>query len=261
MLDFAWYSFHFGSYGFPQYLEMLKYHGKSRQSGKISFFFPQNLCSRTILRSGVLTWNVNNLDFCRTVLQFNVFFTNPKLNIWWNSPDVVLNCKQFVPADVSLSTYITPRNRVMSCENRSLDLCQCYTKRRLSWQQPSPAFEGERVQFYSLCHVKIRLGWDSASQVFFQYDNDKNLKTCFSVAQLKNTCQNGWSCTWQYNIVVISYATSISYILSSFIGKVLIFIMRKQYKKSISTKNLFICICVLCIYVFILLQGIVEVSD
>ena len=39
------------------------------------------------------------------------------------------------------------------------------------------------VQSYSWCHTKKRLGWDGASQVFFWYDNDKDLKTYFCMTR------------------------------------------------------------------------------
>ncbi len=36
-----------------------------------------------------------------------------------------------------------------------------------------------RVQFYSCCDTKRRLGRAGSSKAFFWYDNDKNLKACF----------------------------------------------------------------------------------
>ncbi len=46
-------------------------------------------------------------------------------------------------------------------------------------------YEDNRIQFYSWCHTKKKLGWAGASQVFFFYDNDKDLKAYFCMSLLK----------------------------------------------------------------------------
>ena len=101
-----------------------------------------------------------------SVLQVFSMATPFKVVLWHqSSPSVV---------DIRVYRYD------MSCVTRKCALRSL----SLSYRLQNTICEGSRVQFYSRCHTKRRIGGAPARQSFFVYDNDKDFKVCFLVTRL-----------------------------------------------------------------------------